>query len=631
MRPLLLLLLVILGSTVYLSAQQQVTIVSPCGGWDTISIPQIIDNDLDGMDDGLEQQLLDNFMPYIVQYVSDNCPGPNTDGTGDTNLVVSRIFPIPQQYTSTSNIDSVKLHPAPIVPAHGLTIGLVWYNTIVKINSALLYGKDCGLIGHTADVEGFNFSVKYTGTLPAGWMYDTNMQNWAGVTIQTISHAGTLCEAVETQPYRSAANPMGKDTIYPSPDKHGSYLTVSQCSSNIICDPSCSGAFTRHKVKNINLGEPNAPLVSDLGTIYAPYAGEDPWGTNDFLSGGAGTVASKMNLDLNTTFVVGSALSSQTMICNRYTQCYGMAGSAIFAYTCKGTPYHFYNQQLDSSGTYSETFITPYGCDSTVTLTLLVAQPDTVDLFSAICDGQSYSFNGQQLDSSGIYQVHLFNSFGCDSTVTLELLVDSVIKLNLNAEICDGDNFPFQGQNLTTTGIYVDTLTATGGCDSIVVMHLQVKPSPGKPMINSSGSQLSTDTAGISSFQWYFNSLPIPAANFASLTAAANGYYQVLVSNSAGCNALSDSILITGVGIPSIEALNFDVFPNPTHNKLFVQLNKQPVNAILNIYNVSGDRVLARSLNSELTNIDVSQLPAGIYLLTIFNSGNLQTQRFIKE
>jgi hypothetical protein len=65
----------------------------------------------------------------------------------------------------------------------------------------MLYGQDCGLLGHTADVEGFNFSVKYIGPdTVAGWMYDTLMHNWTGGTIQTVSHAGTLCEQVETYP-----------------------------------------------------------------------------------------------------------------------------------------------------------------------------------------------------------------------------------------------------------------------------------------------------------------------------------------------------------------------------------------------------------------------------------------------
>src|SRR5688572_23492638 len=94
--------LFLFGCVFTLSAQQQVTIISECGGLDTITIPTIVDNDLDGMDDALEQLLLDRFMPYIVQYNGDDCPGPNTNGTGDTNLVASRIFPIPQQYTNSA-------------------------------------------------------------------------------------------------------------------------------------------------------------------------------------------------------------------------------------------------------------------------------------------------------------------------------------------------------------------------------------------------------------------------------------------------------------------------------------------------------------------------------------------------
>ena len=59
-----------------LAAQQKAVIIDRCGGVDSITIPAIIDNDRDGMDDRLEQKLLNYFMPVIIQYDNENCPGP---------------------------------------------------------------------------------------------------------------------------------------------------------------------------------------------------------------------------------------------------------------------------------------------------------------------------------------------------------------------------------------------------------------------------------------------------------------------------------------------------------------------------------------------------------------------------
>lgn len=620
-----------LGIITSLTAQQQVTIISECGGWDTITIPNIIDNDLDGMDDALEQMLLDRFMPYITQYDNDNCPGPNTNGSGDTCLVVSRIFPVPQQYTRTNSIDSVKLNPTPIVPARGLTVGLVWYNTVVKVNSALLYGKDCGALGHTADVEGFNFSLQYVGQLPGGWMYDTDMQQWMGGKIQTVSHAGTLCESIQTYPYRSSANPAGKDTIYPSKNKHGSYLTVSQCNSNFICDPGCSGSFTRKEIKNVNLGEPNAQLVTDLGTIYPPYAGENPWGNADFLNGGAGTVKSKMNLELNNTFIQGSALASQAVICNMYRSCFGTSGSAILTYTCAGTPYNFYNQQLTTAGVYTETIQTSYGCDSVVTLTLSIVQPDTVTITKGLCSGGSYTFDGQQLTTSGTYQATFTNSGGCDSLVTLNLSIGTSISITLNEHICDGEIYVHQGQNLTTTGIYADTFSAAGGCDSIVTLELQVDSVPTKPIVMSNNTLLNTDSDTNLTYQWYLDGALIPGSNTPSYNAPVDGYYQVLVSNANGCSTSSDSLFVStlGTGINGVSTSAISLYPNPAASVINVVLPTTETVTIA-IYNVSGQMVLQHQAQGA-TKLNIETLAPGLYFVRVNSSFHKLSGKFIKQ
>ena len=156
-----------------LSAQQHVAVMSRCGGVDTVIIPNIIDNDHDGMDDRLEQKLLDKFMPIIIQFSDESCPGPALDGTGDSNLIATRITPYPEQYTRSSSLDSIMIHPVPMVGTKQLHAGLIWYDPFIIVHCAVLYGQDCGALGHTADVEGFHFSIKYIGPdTMAGWMYD---------------------------------------------------------------------------------------------------------------------------------------------------------------------------------------------------------------------------------------------------------------------------------------------------------------------------------------------------------------------------------------------------------------------------------------------------------------------------
>ena len=47
----------------------------------------------------------------------------------------------------------------------------------------------------------------------------------------------------------------------------------------------------------------------------------------------------------------------------------------------------------------------------------------------------------------------------------------------IEAEITQGETYPFNGQNLGTAGTYTDTLTNAAGCDSLITLHLAVLPS----------------------------------------------------------------------------------------------------------------------------------------------------------
>ena len=318
--------LVVLLFIVSLQANAQTfDAVNRCGGTLPLDIPDFIDNDLDGISDELEQVLLNAYVPKFVQFADDDCPGPST-GTSDpadSNVVVCHIFPMFQQYVNSSDEPVLYAAPASLVNENCLHTGLSWFENNILIYGALLYGRDCGLNGHTADVEGFAVSIKYTGTNDGiAWRNDTDLNHWEGNKIQTTSHAGTLCEGIETFTFRSSSNPNGKDTIYPSPDKHGNYLTRAQCSSSFICDPACDDPFTLKKIKVVNIGEENNPFVTDLGIYYNGYAGENPWSDVNFLSGSAGTVKEKMLREWRTDFMQGQIISSCTDICVVYNACH---------------------------------------------------------------------------------------------------------------------------------------------------------------------------------------------------------------------------------------------------------------------------------------------------------------------
>ncbi len=90
---------------------------------------------------------------------------------------------------------------------------------------------------------------------------------------------------------------------------------------------------------------------------------------------------------------------------------------------CQGESYSFGSQMLTSAGTYSETFQAASGCDSVVTLILSVIPTQTSSLSASICQGESYPFGSQTLTTAGVYNETFASASGCDSVVTLTLSI----------------------------------------------------------------------------------------------------------------------------------------------------------------------------------------------------------------
>jgi hypothetical protein len=147
---------------------------------------------------------------------------------------------------------------------------------------------------------------------------------------------------------------------------------------------------------------------------------------------------------------------------------------SISAVICQGQSYFFNGVNRTTTGTYLDTLVNANGCDSVLTLNLTVNQPTTGTLNVGICQGQGYLFNNVTLTTSGVYLDTLVNTTGCDSILTLNLTVSTSITTSFNQSICQGQSYLYNGVNLTVAGTYLDTLIANGGCDSIVTLYLTV-------------------------------------------------------------------------------------------------------------------------------------------------------------
>ena len=98
--------------------------------------------------------------------------------------------------------------------------------------------------------------------------------------------------------------------------------------------------------------------------------------------------------------------------------------------TCSNQPYSFNGLLLTSSGIYFDTLTNSLGCDSILQLNLTVNPAYNQNQNVVICTGTTFAFGGQNLSSSGTYSHTFTTANGCDSSVQLNLFVAGSVSIS---------------------------------------------------------------------------------------------------------------------------------------------------------------------------------------------------------
>ena len=123
------------------------------------------------------------------------------------------------------------------------------------------------------------------------------------------------------------------------------------------------------------------------------------------------------------------------------------------------------------------------GCDSIVTLHLTVNHKTYGDTTAVACE--SFTWHGVEYNETPsvapTYTIVGGNHNGCDSVVTLQLIVNPVYELNLEDMVCEGDGYANHGfvvSAFQTIGVsdlnLTKNLQSQSECDSVVNLHLTV-------------------------------------------------------------------------------------------------------------------------------------------------------------
>ena len=138
-----------------------------------------------------------------------------------------------------------------------------------------------------------------------------------------------------------------------------------------------------------------------------------------------------------------------------------------------------------NSGNYSA-FFTLNGCNSDTLIQPITVNPIfDINIDTTICSNESYSLGNQNLNTPGSYTLALQTIAGCDSIIHLTLQVNPAYSFLRDTSLCAGESFTYQGQTLNATGVYPFFLQTTLGCDSTITYNLIVYPIPAPPVLSS--------------------------------------------------------------------------------------------------------------------------------------------------
>jgi surface protein len=197
------------------------------------------------------------------------------------------------------------------------------------------------------------------------------------------------------------------------------------------------------------------------------------------------------------------------------------------------------------------------------------------------------------------------------------------------------NSFLFNGQTLTNSGTYYDTLMNANGCDSLITMNLTINQIDTSVM--QSGANLTANAIGCT-YQWLtcnnpFNPFQILIGETnQNYLATANGEYAVVVSQN-GCTDTSACYTVVGIGTNTFElSNNIKIYPNPVFHTLQVEAENEIQFTSVKLIDITGKVLLERASSSfKKISIDMSSYSSGNYFIQITNPDFSYVKKIYKE
>lgn len=294
---------------------------------------------------------------------------------------------------------------------------------------------------------------------------------------------------------------------------------------------------------------------------------------------------------------------------------------------CSGSSVFFKGNYLSTPGTYRDSLKTIHNCDSIVEMRLQNYPPTSFTIYRKFCSNGGVWFNGSYRNAEGSYFDTFVNSKGCDSFVTMILYKDTVHKTNVSKSICSYDSILINGKYIRQSGIYLDTLVNSGGCDSIVQYTITAHIPKPISLSKYNATVLISDL-GFQNYSWYLDGQILPKDKRHYLETNKSGTYYVIGLDSNLCYSKSNLFSFSFSSIQAESRTDWLIYPIPAQNFIYISsANNSIEKCKLSMHTLDGKIILENELILDKTaQIDISDFVCGTYVIKITSNSGVYTQ-----
>lgn len=435
----------------------------------------------------------------------------------------------------------------------------------------------------------------------------------SGLYYDTIPGGGSVMDTIYVIHLTSGTTYRNLNAVscenYISPSGNYTWFSSGIYSDTLVNSIGCDSVITIYLT--INNSSTSQLLVTECLTYISP-SGIYTWTTSGTYND---TITNIMGCD--SILIIDLIINTPTI-------------SAVSVSSCGSYTSPSGNFVWSSSGTYTDTISNTVGCDSIISINLTVQQSTSSMINVTECGSYTSPSTNYTWINSGIFSDTIPNAQGCDSIITIDLIILNHSTGTLMVTNCFNYTSPSGNYNWISSGLYTDTIPNSIGCDSIITIDLTINTVD--TTVTSIPPLLQANAIG-ASYQWiYCDSIIIAGEVNQSFLATSNGLYAVIILQN-GCADTSSCYTITNVGANDYNNINaIKIYPNPTSKNLIVSFGSLINNGQLNITNALGEIIYSETIHNEAKKeLYLENISTGLYFIKVFNGEFQFSKKIIIE